>query len=304
MKNRYEEYFIRLMAENEKIVALFADSDFGQYDILKKKFEDRYFNLGIAECNMVGVAAGLAKEGFIPVVYTVNSFIVYRAYEFIRNICIQNLNVKFVGMGAGVIVNNFGPTHHTTEDIAVLRVLPNLTLLSPASPNEVPPIIDKTIIHDGPVYVRLGKAFETEIYMDNLPSFEIGKSTCIREGNDITILATGSIISSAIEAAMLLEKEGIQTEIINLNSIKPLDINSILKSAKKTKKVVTVEEHQIAGGLGSAVSEILCTEKVSVSFCRVGFEDVFCTDYGWHRDLKQMYGLSPMHILNKCKEIL
>ncbi|MDR2651236.1 MAG: transketolase family protein [Prevotellaceae bacterium] len=304
MKSRYEEYFLHLMADNNKIIALFADSDFGKYDDLKKNFNGCYFNLGIAECNVVGIAAGLAKEGFIPVVYAVNSFIAYRAYEFIRNICIQRLNVKFVGMGAGVIINNFGPTHHTTEDIAILRVLPNMTLLSPASPNEVPPIVDKAIAHNGPVYIRLGKAFETEIYVDHIPSFEIGKSTLIQSGNDLTIITTGSIISNVIEAAKLLAKEGVKTEIINMTTLKPLDVEAILQSAKKTGKVLTVEEHQIIGGLGGAVSEVLCTEKANVTFRKIGFNDIFCTDYGWHRDLKQMYGLSPIHIFEKCREML
>jgi transketolase len=305
MKNRYEEYMLDMMSKNDKIIVLFADSDFGRYEELKKNFPNRYFNFGIAECNMVGAAAGLAKEGWIPIVYTVNSFIVYRAYEFIRDdVCIQNLNVKFVGMGSGVIVNNFGPTHHTTEDIAALRVLPNLTLLSPASPNEVPPILDKAIEHNGPVYIRLGKAFEVEIYDDKMPIFEIGQSTLIQEGKDITIISTGSIISNVIEAAEALLNEKISVEVINMTTLKPLDAQAVIKSARKTGKVLTVEEHQIIGGLGGAVSEILCSESINALFCSIGFEDVFCTDYGWHRDLKQIYGLSSMHILNKCKEML
>jgi len=303
MKNRYEDYFLNIMAENSNVIALFADSDFSKYDYLKKHFDGRCFNLGIAECNMTGIAAGLAHDGFIPVVYTVNSFIAYRAYEFIRNICIQNLNVKFVGMGAGVIINNFGPTHHTTEDIAILRVLPNLTLLSPASPNEVPPIVEKAIAHEGPVYIRLGKAFETEIYTENMPSFEIGKSTLIQKGDDISLVTTGSIISNVIEAANLLKAEGISAEIINMTSLKPLDENAILQSAQKTGKLLTIEEHQIAGGLGGAVSELLSTKKTNATLYRMGFNDVFCTDYGWHADLKQMYGLSPTHIFEKCKEL-
>ncbi|MDR1460554.1 MAG: hypothetical protein LBI78_02800 [Campylobacteraceae bacterium] len=304
MKNRYEEQFLHLMSKNDKIIAIFADSDFGKYEELEKNFHGRYFNFGIAECNMVAAAAGFAKEGFIPVVYTVNSFIVYRAYEFIRDdICIQNLNVKFVGMGSGVIINNFGPTHHTTEDIAMLRTLPNLTLVSPASPNEVSPILGKSIEHNGPVYIRLGKAFETEIYT-GIPSFEIGKGTLIQSGDDITVIATGSIISNVIEAAGLLVQEGISVEIINMATLKPLDIKLIIQSARKTGKVLTVEEHQITGGLGGAVSEVLCEEGIQVLFRRIGFEDLFCADYGWHRDLKQMYGLASIDIFNKCKEML
>jgi transketolase len=195
-----------------------------------------------------------------------------------------------------------GPTHHATEDIACLRVLPNLTLVSPASPKEVPAVLEKSIAYTGPVYIRLGKAFETEIY-DDMVSFEIGKSTIIRKGNDIAIIATGSVVTDAIEAAKMLMNIGIDAEIINMSTIKPLDAEAILKSAKKTGRVLTVEEHQIAGGLGSAVSEVLCTAGIRVVFDRMGFKDVFCTDYGYHRELKKMYGLSAEGIFESCKKL-
>jgi transketolase len=303
MKKTFEEHLHKLMTNNDKIIALFADSDFDKYEDIARDCPGRYFNFGIAECNMAAAAAGMARDGWIPVVYAVNSFLAYRAYEFIRDdVCLQNLNVKFVGMGAGVKINNYGPTHHTTEDIAVLRVLPNITLLSPASPKEVPVVVDKSIEHYGPVYVRLGKAFEAEIY-DSIPSFEIGKSKVIQPGEDITIIATGSIISNAIEAAKSLKSIGITAEIINMSTIKPLDGQAILESAKKTGRVVTLEEHQIYGGLGGAVSEVLCTASVPVQFERMGFRDIYCTDYGWHRDLLEMYGLSSVHVFECCKKI-
>jgi transketolase len=303
MRKEFEESIHRLMGTNAKIVAFVSDSGTGKYEEIEKDYPDRLFNFGIAESNMIAAAAGMAKEGWIPVVYAINNFLVYRAYEFIRNdVCLQKRNVKFVGLGCGVIANALGPTHHTTEDIAALRVLPNLTLVSPASRKEVSVVLEKAINYEGPVYIRLGKAFEREIYEDISP-FEIGKSTLISAGDDITIIATGSIIADAIEAAGMLKKEGINAEIINMSTIKPIDKDAIIRSAQKTGKVVTVEEHNIIGGLGGAVSEVLCQAGLPVKFDRMGFKDTFCNDYGWHQDLKRMYGLSPLHIYENCKDI-
>ncbi|GHT73792.1 transketolase [Bacteroidia bacterium] len=291
------------MNTNDRIVLLVADSGTGKYSDIVQQYPDRVIDFGIAECNMVAAAAGFAKEGWIPVVYANNSFLVYRAYEFIRNdVCFQNLNVKFVGLAAGVIANTLGPTHHTLEDIAALRVLPNLTLLSPASPKEVSVVLEKAIEFDGPVYIRLGKAFEREIYETESP-FEIGENTIISQGNDLTIIATGSIITDAIEAAKDLKMGGITSEIINVSTLKPFSSKEIIESAIKTGKVITIEEHSIIGGLGGAVSEVLCEAGISVVFERMGFKDVFCNDYGWHQDLKRMYGLSPQHIFDTCKKV-
>jgi transketolase len=305
MKKTFEETLHRLMKENYKIIALVADSGPGEkYKEIERDYPGRLIEFGIAECNMVAAAAGLAKEGFIPIVYTLGSFLAFRAYEFIRNdICFQERNVKIVGLSSGVIMNVHGPTHHTTEDIAALRALPNLTLLSPASPKEVPVIIEKSIEHIGPVYVRLGKAFETEIY-ETAPDFEIGKSNLIQSGDDITIIATGSIIADAIEAAKMLKEQGVNAEIINMSTIKPLDSEAIIRSARKTGRVVTVEEHQINGGLGGAVSEVLCSAGVCAIFDRIGFNDVFCTGYARHKELKKMNDLSPEHIAEVCKKTL
>jgi len=307
MKKTFEEYLYKRMKEDKRIVVFFSDNDFSFYDDFKKYFSDRIFNFGIAESNMVAAAAGLAKSSageLIPVVYTAGAFLAYRAYEFIRNdVCLGKLNVKFVGMGSGLKINNFGPTHHTTEDIAVLRVLPNLALFSPASPKEVSVVFDKAIEYTGAVYIRLGKGFETEIY-DETPNFEPGKSTLLKQGDDITIISTGSIISNVLSASSRLKEEGISADIINMSSIKPIDAEGIIDSARRTGRVVSVEEHQISGGLGSAVSEVLCSNNISVLFERVGLKDVFCTKYGWHKDLLEFCGLSSDDIYNACKNIL
>lgn len=300
MRKTYENSIYELMKRNEKIVALVADSGLGKYEDIEKEFPDRLFNFGIAESNMIAAGAAMAKEGFIPVIYALNNFMVYRAYEFIRNdVCLQNRNVKFVGLGAGVVANTLGPTHHTTEDISCLRVLPNMTLVSPASPKEVPVVLEKSVDFTGPVYIRLGKAFEREIYENDSP-FEIGKSTVLTEGNDLTVIATGSITADALEAVNKLKEKGVNAELINASTIKPFDEETLLKSAAKTKKVVSVEEHQVTGGLGAAVAETLCKAGIGAKLDIIGFENTFCSDYGWHQDLKRMYGMSPDHIFNRC----
>jgi transketolase len=301
MRNAYGKAIRQLMQKNEKIILLYADVEVDEYENIREGFPERIFNFGISEANTVAAAAAMAKEGFIPVVLTYNCFLAYRAYEFIRiDVCLQNLNVKMVGLAAGVILNNFGPSHHSTEDISALRALSNLTILSPASVKEVGPVLEKTIDYTGPVYIRLGKAFETEIYK-TVPDFEIGRATIIQEGTDITLIGTGSIVADVIEAANLLKKEGISAEIINMSTIKPLDETMVITSAAKTKRVVTVEEHTIYGGLGGAVSECLLKAGVKLDgFDIMGLNDVFCTDYGWHRDLKRGLGLSPEHIMARC----
>jgi transketolase len=303
MRKNYEEAFFHLMGENEKLLALVADSGTGKYEDIRQCHPRRYINFGIAEANMIAAAAGLAKEGLVPVCYAIGSFLAYRAYEFIRNdVCLQKRNVKIVGLSAGVKNNNYGPTHHTTEDIAALRVLPNLTLLSPASPLEVAPLLKKAIEFDGPVYIRLGKAFEIEIY-DQPPLFEIGKCNRLREGTDVSIIGTGANVADALEAANILSEEGISAEVLNMSTIKPLDAEAVLKTARKTGRILTIEEHQIAGGLGSAICEILCLAGVSTRFDMMGFNDVFCQDYGYHAVLKGRCGLSVEHIVAKCRHM-
>lgn len=250
---------------------------------------------------MVTAAAALAKDGMIPIVYTVGAFLAFRAFESIRDdVCLQNLNVKIVGMGQGVKINNFGPTHHSTEDIAVLRVLPNLTIVSPASPLEVSPSFEAALAYKGPVYYRLGKAFEDEIYVEP-PKFEIGKWNVLKSGTDITVIGTGNILSSALNVAKKLNESGINAEVINASTIKPLDKECLIMSAGKTGKVVTIEEHQISGGLGGAVSEVLATSGINAKMEMIGFNDTFCMTYGWHRDLLEAYGLSDMQILERIK---
>lgn len=304
MRTSFEKALYEMMLQYPEVVAVVADSATGGYEKIKQEFPTRYIDFGIAESNMVAASAGLASTGQIPVLYTINAFLVYRAYEFIRNdICMQNRKVIMVGSGAGVIYNNLGPTHHTTEDIAVLRVLPNLTILSPASAKEVTKVMKAALEVEGPVFVRLGKAYETEVY-EKESKFELGKGIILREGEDATIVGTGSILADALEAGRILMKKGISVQVINMATLKPFDEMCIIQAAKKTGAILTVEEHSVTGGLGSAVSEALCKNRIGIPFKSMGFYDCFCTEYGYHQELKKMYGLDGWHIAEELELLL
>lgn len=304
MKKSFETSLDRLMSLNERYVLLLADSDFEQYNTIKEKYPSRCINFGIAENNMVTAAAAIAKDGMIPIVYTVGAFIAYRAFEAVRDdVCLPKLNVKLIGMGQGVKINNFGPTHHSTEDLAVLRVLPNITIISPASPLEVVPAFEAALAYQGPVYFRLGKAFEDEIY-EEATSFEIGKWNVLISGTDVTLIGTGNILSSVIKAAKRLNAQGIYPEVINASTIKPLDKECLINSVKKTGKVITIEEHQICGGLGGAVSEVIAVNGLNTQLKMIGVEDTFCTTYGWHRDILEAYGLSDEQIFEQISAFI
>lgn len=304
MRIQYEQAIYELMRSNERILALVADSGTGRYKDIQKEMPGRYIDFGIAENTMLAAASGLAGEGWIPVVYGINNFLAYRSYEFIRNdLCIDRRNVKIVGLGAGVIQNMQGPTHHTLEDISCLRALPGLTLLSPGSPKEVKGVLEAAVAVDGPVYIRLAKMYETEAFDGEPPKFVIGGLNIAHAGNDVTLFATGSVMGDACLAAKALEYEGIGIQVVNVNSLKPVDDVGILKQARKTGKVITLEEHNIYGGLGSIVAEILAGSGEAFRFKKMGFEDEFCREYGWHQDLKKMHGLSPEHIADVCRSM-
>lgn len=304
MRAAFERAMYDIMLQHPEAVAVVADSATGGYEKIRNEFPQRYIDFGIAESNMVSASAGIASTGKIPILYTINAFLVYRAYEFIRNdICMQNRRVIMVGSGAGVIYNNLGPTHHTTEDIAALRVLPNLTILSPASVKEVPKVMNAALEIEGPVFVRLGKAYETEVYEEE-SKFEFGRGIVLREGSDATIIGTGSILADALEAGKILEEKGLSVRVINMATIKPIDEACIIKSANETGCILTIEEHSVIGGLGSAISEVLCRNGIGIAFKSMGFKDCFCTDYGYHQELKKMYGLDGKHIAKELELLI
>ncbi len=303
MRTAYLDTLYDLADKDKRVYALISDNGAIVYDRYRKDLPLQYLNLGISEANMLGMAAGMASCGKIPFTYTIGAFLAYRAYEFIRNdICLQKQNVKIVGTGAGETYSALGPTHHSTEDLGGLRSLPGLTILCPASPLEVKKATVAAYELDGPVYLRLGTNKEPEIYFEDY-LFEIGKGVTVRGGNDVTLISTGSVVKDVLNVAELLQKEGIQIRVLNIHTIKPIDRELICQAIEETGKIVVVEDHNIVGGLGSAVAEVIAEFGYGVKFKRLGLQS-FSSGYGTYAQVKNMNGLGIEKICNEVKLIL
>lgn len=302
-RDAYGDTLKELGKMNQDIVVLDADlSGSTKTAVFKKEYPDRFFNVGIAEQNLIGTAAGLATAGKIPFASTFAMFATGRAFEIIRNsVCYPNLNVKIAATHAGLTVGEDGASHQALEDISIMRSLPNMLVLSPCDAVETRQCILKAVEHNGPVYIRLGRA-KVPVILDEDYEFEIGKAIELREGQDVTIIATGIMVGRAIAASESLLKEGIGVRVINMASIKPIDQEIIIKAAKETKGIVTVEEHSIIGGLGSAVSEVVVENHPTI-VKRIGTNDVF-GESGDGFELLDKYGLSVEDIIKTVKEIL
>jgi transketolase len=302
MRTAYLETLYELADKDKRVYALISDNGAIVYDQYRRDLPLQYLNLGISEANMLGMAAGMASCGKIPFAYTIGAFLAYRAYEFIRNdICLQKQNVKIVGTGAGEVYSALGPTHHSTEDLGGLRSLPGLTILCPASPLEVKKATVAAYKHIGPMYLRLGTNKETEIYSRDY-EFEIGKGIVLREGNDITLIGTGSILKDILDVAELLSKDGIRASVINMHTLKPIDEGIILQAIEETGKIVTIEDHNIIGGLGSAVAEVIAESGKGVSFKRLGLKD-FSKGYGIYKQVKETNGIGIEQIGNEIRKM-
>ena len=303
MRTAYIKTLYELADRDPNVIAVISDNGIIVYDDFQKAFPDRLLNVGIAEANMIALSSGLAERGKIPFAYTIGTFLANRANEFIRNdVCLQNKNVKMVGIGAGQSYSLLGPSHHSTEDIGCLRSFPNLVILSPASPIEVRSATLAAYEHVGPVYIRLGTNREQEIYTDERP-FEIGSGILIKEGDDISVVATGSIVKDVLDAAFELEKEGISARVINMPTIKPLDEEIIRRSIDKTGRLITVEDHNIIGGLGSACAEVIAEYGKPVLYKRIGLRD-FSHAYGTYTQVKEACGIGRESIKQEIRLLL
>ncbi len=306
MRNAYLDALYDLAGENKNILALISDNGTIVYDKYRKSFSDQFLNFGISEANMISVAAGLASCGKIPFAYTITNFLVYRAFEQIRNdVCLQKMNVKLVGIGCGFAYSNLGPTHHATEDIALMRTLPGMTIFSPADPLETKKLTVAATQLDGPVFLRLATGGAPKIYgEDEDYEFKVGRGVTLRDGKDMTIISTGGILYDVLQAVDELEKLGMSVRVINIHTISPLDSEIILKAAEETRAVLTVEEHSVIGGLGSAVADVILAEgNRFVAFRKMGLNRIFPEGYGGYQDMKEMNGLSKEDIINQAKEI-
>lgn len=286
------------------IIVLDADlSKSTKTDTFKKKFPERFINIGIAEANMMSTAAGLATCGKIVFASSFAMFAAGRAFEQVRNsVAYPKLNVKIGATHAGISVGEDGASHQCLEDIGIMRTIPNMVIINPADAVESRAAVEAAIKHNGPVYLRFGRLAVPVIYDKSIYKFEMGKGVLLEEGKDVTIIATGLMVPEAIDARRMLEEEGISARVINIHTIKPIDKDIIIKAAKETGAIITAEEHNIIGGLGSAVAEVLI-ENAPVPMKRVGVEDKFGRS-GKPQPLLEMYGLTAKNIVNKVKDIV
>lgn len=300
-RESYGNALVELGKEHENLVVLDADlAEATKTGIFKKQFPERHIDCGIAESNMIGVAAGLAATGKVPFASTFAMFAAGRAFEQVRNsVGYPHLNVKIGATHAGISVGEDGATHQCNEDIALMRTIPGMIVINPSDDVEARAAVKAAYELDGPVYLRFGRLAVPVINDRPDYKFEIGKGVVLKEGKDVTIVATGLCVSEALAAAEKLAADGIDAEIINIHTIKPLDDELIAASAKKTGKVVTVEEHSVIGGLGSAVCDCLC-EKAPTPVCKIGVNDVF-GESGPAVKLIEKYGLDANGIYEKVK---
>lgn len=303
-RESYGNALKELAEEFPQLVVLDADlAAATKTGIFKKAYPDRHIDCGIAECNMVGIAAGLASVGKIPFVSSFAMFAAGRAYEQVRNsVGYPHLNVKIGATHAGITVGEDGATHQCNEDLALMRTIPGMVVMCPSDDVEAKAAVRAALGYEGPVYIRFGRAAVPVINDKPNYKFEIGKGTVVREGSDVTIVATGICVDSALGAAEKLAAEGISAEVVNICTIKPLDEEIIINSAKKTGKVVTVEEHSVIGGLGSAVCDCLCAN-LPTSVKKLGMQDVF-GESGSAAALVAKYGLDAEGVYKSVKEFL
>lgn len=301
-REAYGKALAELVSENENIVVLDADlSGSTKSGMAKKVAPDRHCNMGIAEGNMMAVAAGLASCGNTVFASSFAMFAVGRAYEQIRNsIGYPQLNVKICASHAGISVGEDGASHQTFEDIALMRTVPGMTVLCPSDGVSAAKLLEQAVAIDGPCYIRFGRA-AVPVFYDESAEITLGKANCVRQGDDISIIATGIMVNEAVMAAETLAAEGIEARVIDIHTIKPIDQEIIIKAARETGAIVTAEEHSVIGGLGSAVAEVV-TENIPVKMAFVGQKDVF-GESGKPDELKKKYGMTAEDIVAAVKRL-
>lgn len=300
IRSAYGKTLVELGKTNENIVVLDADLACSTQTIMfGKEFPDRFFDMGIAEQDMIATAAGLASQGKIPFASTFAMFATGRTYDQIRNsICYPKFNVKIVATHGGITVGEDGASHQALEDVALMRNLPNMTVIVPADCKECEEVIKYAAVHDGPMYIRIARTNVPDIFDKNY-KFDINKAQVLKHGKDVTIVTNGETLAEVIECAQILKEKGIDAQVIHVPVVKPLDNDTILNEAKKTKFVVTVENHSIIGGLGSAVCELL-SENTPTFVYRIGINDEFGQS-GEQRELMEHYGLTSEKLAQKIE---
>jgi len=306
MRKAFNEELLKIAQEDKRVYLILADIGYGEIESFAEAFQERFINCGVAEQNMTGVACGVAMEGNIGVTYSIANFPTLRCLEQIRNdVCYHNANVKIIVIGGGMAYGPLGISHHSTEDIAIMRALPNMVVLAPSDIPEARKATHAMMNYHGPVYFRCGYKGEMDIHEKDF-DFVIGKGIQVQEGKDISILFTGTIGYNARLAAQELEKKGISVNLISMPTVKPIDKELIIACAKSTGAILTVEEHNLSGGFGSAVAEVLADSGVcnSLKFKRIGLPDIYVSKVGSHEWLRDYYGLGVENIIREALNLI
>lgn len=301
-------FFRALMEAAEKdarIQLVVGDLGYGVVEPFAERFPDRFLNVGVAEQNLAGIAAGMALAGKTVFTYSIGNFPTLRCLEQIRNdVCYHKANVKVVAVGGGFAYGALGMTHHATEDLAILRALPEMTVIAPADPIETECATHAVASHPGPCYLRLGRAGEPVVHRSPI-SFEIGKAIRVRDGDDITLISTGGLLRTDLEVAGALATQGFEARILSMHTLKPFDIEAVLAAGRETRAIITLEEHSVIGGLGSSVAEVLAESgEMRISFKRLGVASAFASIVGSQDYLRENCGLSVRAILQAVESLL
>jgi transketolase len=305
MRTAFIETLYERAQNDSRIVLIVGDLGFGVVTKFMKELSNQFVNVGVAEQNMTGVGAGMALSGKVVFTYSIANFPVMRCLEQIRNdVCYHGANVRIVSVGGGMAYGALGPSHHATEDIAVMRALPNLLVCAPGDPVETRLAVGALIDHKGPAYLRLGRAGEDIVHKGD-PPFELGKAITIRTGDDLALISTGGMLQNTVKAAEILSARGVEARVISMHTVKPLDTQVVLDAARETKAVFTVEEHSVIGGLGGAVAEVLAESRArSLCFQRIGLKGVFSSLVGDQEYLLRNYGLDPQGIVSTIQGVI
>ncbi len=292
-----------LAKKDESVFFIGSDLGVGTLQNFKTEMSDRFFMEGISEANVIGMAAGLAMEGKVIYVNTIASFLTRRCFEqVVIDLCLHNVNVRLLGNGGGLVYAPLGPTHEAIDDLAIMRAIPNMTIVAPADANEMQRVMEKSLDYQGPMYIRFAKGYDPIVTTDDIP-FDIGKALQMRDGNDALIVTIGITLRNALEASDALKAEGLEVAVLHVPTIKPLDIPKILECAEKASAIVTIEEHTVMGGLGSAVAEIIAEAGFNESkkFKRIGIPDVFPEHYGSQVSLMEEFGITTKNLISVIK---
>ncbi len=305
MRAVFNKTLLEIAKKDPRIHMVLADIGFGEIEPFRDTFPERYYNVGVAEQNMTGVACGIAMEGNIAITYSIANFPTLRCLEQIRNdVCYHNANVKIVIIGGGVSYGALGMSHHSTEDLAIMRALPNIVIEVPCDNYEAVAATHAMIEHNGPFYYRCGYKGEKDIHSGPI-DFKIGKANTVRDGSDVTLMFCGPIGTEVVKAADMLAAEGIKCRIVSMHTIKPIDKDAIIDAAKNTGGIVTVEEHNIIGGLGAAVAEVIADEGLCPkAFKRLAFPDVNVAKIGGQAWIRDQYGLQAAGIADSVRAAL